>query len=56
MPDVVHTNNAAGRSRPRKLGCGALRGGALVTGDPERVTCKDCLGEASPDEEEAEDK
>ncbi len=40
--EVRHANTQIRGEKPYRIGCGALRRGALVTGDPKLVTCKDC--------------
>ena len=44
MADTVHANTKVRGSDPPVLECGAPRTGALVTGDPDRITCPKCKG------------
>lgn len=44
MAEEVHTNTKMRGSKPVTLECGAVRAGALVTGDPTQVTCTKCKG------------
>jgi len=48
MADVVHANTKvrapSGKAGEATLECGAPRPGALLTGDPKRITCPNCKG------------
>jgi hypothetical protein len=38
----ANTKQRVAKGTPALLACGALRAGALVTGDPSLVTCSGC--------------
>ncbi len=42
MTDEVHANTKVRGSSPVTLACGAVRAGALVSGDPDQITCSKC--------------
>ncbi len=42
MANEVHANTKVRDSDPITLVCGAVRAGALVTGDPDQITCSKC--------------